>query len=178
MKLWLQWSLATPADWVEIDLTPSGQGAQRWRQLPRKPEPTGAETLDDQPGWLYDFACQGIWLGGCDHYSAAPLPDGGIRTIGWNDDPEDFPPGTRWARVYDFAGGEWRHEKTYFCEPDADPLALGEHVTSTGQPVRFRPWSEFTAPAANVTIHGVWLPDGLARAHAEVRRVPDYREWR
>jgi hypothetical protein len=44
-------------------------------------------------------------------------------------------------------------------------------------PVGFRPWSEFTAPAANVTRHGIWLPDDLARAHTETRRIPDYRLW-
>lgn len=187
----MQWSLATPRDWVQFDLGASGASARAWRNLPKKAAPVGGEVIDEQPGWLYDLCIDGVMLGGYDHYSAAPVTvDGaaGVDVTLWNDDPEDWPAGTRHALVWRFLppapdprfGGRLntRQWLTYFIEPNA-PQAdrVGEGETSGG-PIAWRSWTEFVAPPANLTVHGVWLPSELEQQHLAARRpLVSWREW-
>lgn len=174
MKLLVQWSLAEPQDWIEVE-------AAAWRSLARRPTPKGDEVIDNSPGWIYDLACQGIWMGGMDHLAVEPLPRGGAKVWGWNDDLEDFPVGSRWGRVMTF-DRDLNQTKTYYCEPDAAPVqTLGAHFHQGPGGVRheveYLPWEDFPVPDDEITLHGIWLPDELEQRHAEVRRVPDYREW-
>lgn len=178
MEIWIQWSLADPRDWYKIDLTPTGPGAKAWEHLPRRPEPKGGERIDNAMGWVYDVACQGIWMGGVDHIWAEPMSNGGIEVTAWNDDPEDFPEGTRWARVMTFAP-DFTQTKTYYADAGAEVRALGPHIHSgpNGVPheVEFLPWEDFDPPP--LALHGIWLPDELDRRHIEARRLPSWKEW-
>lgn len=192
MRILVQWSLATPGDWSTIDLGVSGAAARAWRNLPRKPVPVGGDVIDEQRGWVYDVAVQGVLLGGHDHYAAEPIIGDGVLFTHWDDDPEDWPAGTRHAWQWTFRpgiadrsvvvdGATIRHRGpdqslTIYAEP-AYRERLPSVLECGGQFVIFRPWSAFTAPVAAVTLHGVWLSDELDRAHAAARRKVDWREW-
>ena len=191
MKILLQWSLASPTDWVSIDLGTTGAAAARWRNLPKKPVPPNNPTIDNNPGWLYDLCIDGVMLGGYDHYSAAPVTVGGVAGIDvtlWNDDPDDWAIGTRHALVWRFLppapdsrfGGRLntRQWLTYFLEPNAPQADRAGAGDTSGGPVVWRSWAEFVPPAANLTVHGVWLPDALEQQHLAVRRADvRWHEW-
>lgn len=192
MKVLVQWSLANPTDWVEIDLTPTGRDARAWRDLPRKPIPSASSVVDNAPGWIYDVAIQGVLLGGHDHYAAEPIAGGGIVVTVWDDDPEDWPVGTRHAWVWTFrpgtvdrtaqsASGSVRHQGpdqslTIYAE-ESYRARLSAEMECGGQLVQFRSWGAFVAPAAAVTLHGIWLSDALDAEHVARRRRVNWREW-
>lgn len=191
MKILLQWSKATPEDWATLDLGATGAAANRWRNLPKKPLPAGGEVIDNTLGWLYDLCIDGVMLGGYDHYSAAPVTvsgAAGVEVTLWNDDPEDWPAGTRHALVWRFLppapdirfGGRvnTRQWLTYFIEPNAPQADRAGTGETSGGPVVWRTWAEFVPPAATLTIHGVWLDATLEAQHLAVRRrLVDWREW-
>lgn len=174
----VQWTLASPSDWVDIDLAAKGKGARAWLQLARKAEPTGGETLDDEPGWLFDVVVQGVHLYGFDHVAGEPLDSDGLRFYGWNDDvtdPEASP--YRWGEVWEFYppapdpahGGQLntQQRKTVFTEDEAERFT--GQATTLG-PVEVKPWSQWVAPPENLVRHGIWVHDEvLWRRHFEVR---------
>lgn len=43
--------------------------------------------------------------------------------------------------------------------------------------VEVLPWEQFVLPPANLTLHGVWLPDDLFREHRSVLSKHHWREW-
>lgn len=182
MRVLLQWTKASPTDWETLDLTEIRQ----WRQLPKKNEPVGGETIDNSPGWLYDANIQGVLIGGADHYSARLVPSVGVMLIRWNDDPEDWPVGTRNAQEWTFAkpapdqrhGGAMNTVQYLTCYNE-DP-ALQAHwaqQSTSGGPVTSLPWSSFVPPAANLTIHGIWVPDTLSDLHRNTQSVRGWKEW-
>ena len=171
MKLLLQSTFATPADWAEHDHT-------AWAGLPKKAEPTGGETLDNVVGWCHGLNIQGRTFQ-ADHYNLSTITDG-VRLKAWNDDPVDYPPGERYARVVDFL----------FCAPDS---RLGEAINTrqtqvvfaeSGARARmsdaigttFRPWSEFTPPTSDV-MHGIKVSDQEHLDHRAARTSHGWREW-
>jgi hypothetical protein len=174
VRVYIQWAKADPEDWVAVDV----RNPATSRNLPKKPEPTGTETLDNSAGWLCGLNCQGIDFSGYDHTAIEFLSGDVLRITGWVDDPDDWPPGTRYAV-------EWT------LSPPAPDLALGGRVSSfrllrawaRTQPatwfpgVTVLPWATFVTPPSNVTIHGIWMPEDLFRAH-QARRTPHgWREW-
>ncbi len=171
MKILLQSTLLTPGDWVEHDHT-------QWASLPKKAEPRGGETIDDVSGWCHAVNVQGRCFQ-ADHYHVAPLIDG-LRMTAWNDDPVDFPPGERYARVVDFLfcapdsslGGaiNTRQTQVVFAESGAR-ARMSEAIGTT-----FRDWTLFTPPAVDV-MHGVRVSDQLHLDHRAVRSSRGWREW-
>lgn len=180
MRLSIQWTLGTPGDWIDLDLLPNGPARRLWENLPTKPVPKGGETIDHQPGWLFNLNVQGVEFEGFDHCTARPL-DNGIEVTAWNDDPEDYPPGQRFAHVWTFLplradpryGGQLNTEQYLTVYDEGMPSPHEGHSTSGG-PVVVRPWSEFVVPTTKV-IHGIWVSDELAAAH---RAAKTERSWR
>lgn len=187
MKVYVQWTLTTPTDWAEINVSPEHNG---WAQLPVKPEPDGTEVLDNEPGWVFDVCIQGVQFYGYDHVAIEPIakPLSGVRVYGWSDDVTDPDPQQqdyRWGSVWEFfdpapdsrAKGRinTRQRKTIYTEHVED-YHRGQE-TSIG-PVAVRPWSAWPDPDPSLVRHGVWVRDEtLWRAHFDVRSLHGWEEW-
>lgn len=174
MKLLVQWTLAQPAGWVELEVRDTPQLRRVWERLPQRPEPVGSEVLDNSPGWIFDLNCQGIHFGGSDHYAVEPV-SGGLRVTTWNDDPEEYPVGSRTATVWTL------------LDPAPDPAFGG--VMNTRQTREFYaddlvrwptalPYAAFVPPPPVATRHGIWVSDVLRDQHLTVRGpTRGWREW-
>ncbi len=172
MKLLLQSTLSTPQDWVDHDHT-------AWAGLPKKPAPTGGETINDAPGWCHGLNVQGV-IFQADHYHLLGIPDG-LRVTMWNDDPAFNPLGMRYARVRDFLfsvpdsrlGGaiNTRQSQVIFAES-----GIASRFTPAAQQTTVRDWALFTPPALDV-MHGIGVTDGLHRDHLAARTPHGWREW-
>ena len=172
MRVLVQWTKLNPEDWVELDVRNTGPFRKAWENLPAKPLPAGGEAIDNALGWVFDINVQGIHFGGSDHYAVEPTA-GGVRVTTWNDDSEDYPPGTRFATRWDL------------LDPALDP-AVGQvntrqtrtmwHEDQTRFPDAL-PWSQFVPPPAAVTRHGIWLPEALMNQHLAARQSHGWREW-
>ena len=188
----MQWTKATPADWEPLDLDTSTARRRTWERLPKKAEPSGGETIDDSPGWVYALNCQGMVFNSNDHYAAEPLADGSVRVTVWNDDLLDHPIGQRIAHVWTFhpVGSHpvypdtWQ-ELTIYAEPlkramlpPAIELGPGDATRYPPNRAVFRDWLEFQKPAASVTRHGISVPDDLHSQHVAMRSSRGWQEWR
>lgn len=170
MRVYLQWAQENPRDWVALDVTQS----RHVRNLPRKPVPSGTEPITDEPGWVNAINCQGIDFSGYDHVAIEPVGTS-LRITGWQDDAEDFGD-VRWATSW------------LLSRPAPDP-ALGGQMNTVQQRTTWatpearawfpdaRPWTEFSPPPSNMTLHGVWLPDTLFAAHKARRTPHGWRDW-
>ncbi len=76
MRVYVQWTLASPIDWVELDVRNSGPSRRAWENLPSKPTPVGGEAIDNVPGWLFDLSVQGVQFGGAVSHAAHAAPLG------------------------------------------------------------------------------------------------------
>jgi hypothetical protein len=190
----VQWTTNPATDWIEFDVTPTGQGAQRWRNLARKALPQGGETIDSQPGWIFSVEVDGVLVYGFDKYAADFVGSGSsaaLRVFGWVDDVGDFgdpqSAGYRWAEVWTFHqhrpdprfGGQmntWQ-TKTVYAEDLVD-MARFFPQSTTGGEVQLRPWSEFPTPPDALTRFGIWVRDeALWQQHFQVRRPVTWRDW-
>lgn len=168
MRVYVQWAKDVPEDWESADITRN----QEIRRLPKKPPPTGSETLDGDPGWVVGANCQGILFSGYDHLAVEVVGDG-LRFTGWQDDPVDW--------------GDSRFAVEWTLMPPAfDPLVGEINTVQTRRvwatpDVQFLtgalPWEEFVLPPANQTFHGIWVPPGLWDAHRQARSPHRWREW-
>ena len=181
MRVYVQWTKLNPEDWVELDVRNTGPFRKAWENLPAKPLPVGGESIDNAPGWITCLNVQGIEFTGADHYAVEPLVDG-LRVTMWDDDPVDFPPGTRSARAWELRapaadarfGGQLNTRQSLTVYDEATP-SRWEGVTTTDGPVVVRPWSEFVPPAT--ARHGIWIDEPLLDAHRAIRTSHDWREW-
>ena len=189
----VQWTLATPQDWQSIDVTATGPGATRWKNLPKKNLPVGGELIDLSPGWVFALSVDGLVFQGFDHYAVDFTGSGSnriLRVFGWMTDVDDFTDpqalGYRWGEVWTvgahrpdprFGGRENTYQtKTVYAENTADMARFFPQETSGGT-VTLRPWAEFPTPAADITRHGIWVPDLLFAQHHAVRTRPDWKVW-
>lgn len=179
MKVLVQWTKLNPEGWVEFEVRDTQQHRRAWERLAKKGLPTGNETLDNNEGWVFDVNIQGIHFGGADHYAVEFLTDPvmgfGLRITTWNDDPEDWPVGTRTAT-------EWT-----LYDPAPDPNFGG--AINTRQFRRFwaddlvmfpdaMPFSEFVVPPDSITRHGIWVTSEKLTEHITVRGpVRGWTEW-
>lgn len=175
MKAFVQWTAADPRDWVEIDTA-------QWAALPKLPEPATPSGGDNRPGLVCGLNIQGVSFDG-DHYAIEDLPDGSCRVTVWNDDPEDYPPGWRSARVWTFRplfedperGHAWNARPT-------KAIYVGDDIRraydrAKWNPAELRPWSGFAPPDPHFVRHGAWLPDRLYEGHWRSRSLHGWREW-
>lgn len=173
MRVLIQWATATASDWVEYNFTSISQ----IRAVPKKPVPSDASTLDNAPGWISAVNIQGIEFTGYDHIGFA-LSGGALVVTCWNDDPEDFPVGTRWGQVWALQppapdpafGGQvnTRQSVIWYGEAQSDPALAGVPVL---------PYAQMVKPHQNNTIHGVWMSDGQWAALEGARSQRGWREW-
>lgn len=179
MLVYVQWAKAHPTDYDVYEIA----SMRDVRRLPRKGIPSGGETLDDNAGWLSDVVVQGVSFEGWDHASADFPAPGVLRVIVWNDDPVDYPDGP-WAQVWDFHdpvpdarhGVNTLQYLTVYTDVPA-LIAFWTGQSTTGGPVVVLPWADFPQPAANVTLHGIWVDDALYQQHLAVRTRHGWREW-
>lgn len=180
MRLYLQWTLLDPTDWIPIDLDNSGANRRNWRNLPSRPEPTSGQLggEDNIEGWVFDINVQGVTFGGADHYACEPV-DLGLQVTFWNDDPVDWPPGTR-------NGQQWLFQLPTFDVSVGQINTRQTRIVWTEQPQNYQvdkvtqailPWTDFVVPAANITRHGVWTTDAKASEHIAARTQRGWREW-
>lgn len=169
MKILLQSTLLAPRDWAEHDHTD-------WAALPKKPPPPG--TLDNTLGWCHAVNVQGRCFQ-ADHYHLATITDG-VRLKAWSDDPVDYPPGERYARVVDFLfcapdsrlGGATNTRQTQIVFAESGARArMSEAIGTT-----FRDWTAFAPPVTDV-MHGIRVTDSLHLDHRAARTPHGWREW-
>ena len=180
MRCYLQWTLRDPTDWIALDIDTSGARRRVWERLPTRTEPTRDELggLDNTEGWPFDLDIQGVTFGGQDHYALRPLA-AGLEVTTWNDDPDDWPPGTRQAQVWTFLepapdpdfGGAVNTRQTRIVYAEQPELYVADKRTT------IRPWSEFVLPASALTRHGVWVTQEKLAEHHAVRTRHNWREW-
>lgn len=181
MRISIQWTKLDPEDWIDIDVRNTGAARRAWENLPAKPVPQSGEAIDNSPGWVFDVDVQGVRFSGFDHVTGRPLDDG-IEITAWNDDPEDYPPGERFAHVWQFFplrsdsryGGALNTHQLLTVYDERVP-SPHEGQSTSGGPVTVRPWSEFVIPTTK-TIHGIWVPDTLAEAHRNAKSLRGWRE--
>jgi hypothetical protein len=173
MKLFVQWTQNSPTDWIELD-------SSVWSSLPKKPLPTGNETIDNIPGWIYAINIQGNTFQ-ADHISVEQLNENEIRVCAWNDDPKDWPDGTRKAHEFIIRPlGPNERKRGAITTHNTGYLYLEgeqwEKYKNRGNP-NIRPYSEFKKPSENITFHGKWVSDELAELHDNKRSRHTWREW-
>ena len=161
MLVYIQWSRANPVGWEPYDITKSVDV----RKLPSKPEPTGGEVLDDDPGWMHGIMCQGVTVMGFDHYGPR-MAGARIELVCWNDDPVDWPSPDRWAVVWGFenprldpAVGNRTNTAQWLTVYEETPGSHPHGDSTTGGPVVYDTWANFSPPTvANLIRHGIWVP--------------------
>lgn len=178
MRIYIQWALATPANYVMYDLAVRNQ----IRNLPSKPEPVAFSfpPLDNQPGWVNAINCQGIIFEGFDHYGLAY--EANVRKVtlsGWVDSTSSgFPYATSWELWFPkgdpkFGGAINTDQRgTQYATAGSTQAAIYD---DGGVP--WLPYSQFAAPAAIATRHGVYMTDAQYAAHSAVRTEPVWRDW-
>lgn len=172
MLVFVQWSLAVPRGWDEVD-------SSEWRSLPSKPVPAGGDVVDQKRGWVFGVNVQGVEFFGFDHIALADIDDGGVRVWGWNDDLDDVETRYRWGVVWDFLPPAFdeqvgqvntRQSMIHYAEDAAD---FSEQIGG----LAVAAWSDYPAPPADVVRHGVWLADELFAEHKAAQTVRGWREW-
>lgn len=190
MIVYLQWALAVPEGWQQWDVT----GNAQIRNAAKKAEPVGGEVLDQTPGWLMAANIQGVGISGGDHVALmhekvgqGPSAEDKLTVASWGDDPDDWPVGNRWAKVWTFLppapdpnyGGMMNTRQTgqRYADPGGE-LATGwdQHGTP------YLPYAQFlsdvlpTIDSRNV-FHGIWVDDASYQAHRALQTRHDWMEW-
>jgi len=187
MKVLVQWTQVNPRDWVVVESTDWGRTKKRPVPPASRGRPTNDNDIGEAEGWVYDLMVQGISFGGADHYAVQDLLDGsgGIRVTVWNDDPDDFPLGERFAEVWTLyplvsdprMGGAINTRQ--FRVVYAQANAFTRWASYPKQNTEVRPWSEFVPPPAALTRHGIWITNDLARRHDAAQSLKGWqdKEW-
>jgi len=176
MKVLVQWSQGTPADWDVID-------SSAWMFLPTKARPLNGDRrlIDDVSGWITSVNVQGNIFSG-DVIAIEDMPHGGVRVTQLNDDPSDWS-GFRYARVWDIPpiGHDpnmgnaintlWR--QTVYADSTALKRIAGIPCCRT----EYHPWDKFVPPPAATQKFGVWLSDALYNDHLSSRSSCGWRTW-
>ena len=175
MKTLIQWTRTNPRDWEDID-------SADWSSLPKGPLPNGDEVITDEPLYIHRINIQGVQFTG-DHCAVTEITDG-VRFYSWNDDPEDYPDGEKYAEVWEFLtlAPDLKFDYTYNTRQRriiyAQPI-IYKRWTKDG-PIEntiFRPWSDFVAPSEKITRHCIWTTDDLNLTHERRQSARGWREW-
>lgn len=165
MRVCYQPTQDTPSDWIEVQ-------SDAWAGLP-------------------SFTChalcvQGVVFDGADHYSVEQRSPGVVDVVVWHDDPSDWPPGQRWARVWTFRhlrqdpdprfGGAVRpqHQQVIYAENGVRPVLKAAYGSNPS--VSFRPWRSFDSRRVNA-MHGAWVTDEQHADQQKARSVQGWRTW-
>ena len=174
----IRWATENPQGFTSYNL-------DSWGQLPSRPVPTGNEVLGSDLGYIDALCIQGVYMGGWDHITVLPLPDGGCQVICWKDDLEDYPGGKELvARVIDFhpygpdsvAGGAINTKQNQIAYAAPELLKKMEAIGPVQNQV-LRPLSEFIPPVNAHILHGIWTTDFLNKALYDFQRPTGWRTW-
>ena len=178
MKCCLQWTQQNPTDWIELD-------SSAWESLAKRPVPDVGELggVDDTPGWVFDLNIQGYQFAGADHYAVEDVGGGGVRVTVWNDDAGDILPDEFFAEVWTLMplaadanlGGAINTVQSRVVY--AAPTAFAKWTKYPIENTTVKPWSEFVAPDAAVTRHGIWATDVLAGTHEKAVTEQGWRDF-
>ena len=174
MNLLVQWTLKMPENWAVLD-------SSAWANLPKLPEPARGRIGDNNTrlGWVFDLNVQGLRFSGNDHYVVEDAGGGAVRVTVWNDDPDDWPEGTKYARVWtllpltpdDNLGGAINTKQSqiiYAQDAAKFPSAL--------------PWEDFfpirdAILAAELERHGIWVSDVKSEQHVAAQESWGFKHW-
>ena len=179
MLVYVQWVMRDAAPWVPLNVT----NENVVRALPKKGEPrlTG-RTLNNQPGWINAWNCQGVTGEGWDHVAFQHDDATDLLTVScWNDDPVDWPVGTRWAYVWTFLPLAPDHslpgDMKGILNTRQTITMYAEDGFDGPRPPGSRPYSEFVVPPADLTFHGAWMSDTAFSDHRNARAHHEWMEW-
>jgi hypothetical protein len=174
MKVLIQWAINNPIDWIEID-------SKDWVGLPKKNDPVGNEVIDNNTGWINRICIQGVEFTS-DHYAIEDLPSSGCRVYSWSDDPEDYLPGYKNAKICEFLyldydsqmGGaiNTKQKFTYYVEDE-----VRKNMPSSIGGCEIFSWLNFVKPSEEIIKHGIWIENKLYQEHEEIRNKRGWREW-
>lgn len=177
MRVLVQWSKRAPDDWVEVD-------SAEWWRLPFRDEPSATDRIDERDGWVHAVCVQGLVFDGYDHYAVEDLGSGLARVTCWNDDPDDWPAGSEWARVSTFRpyrqdprfGGAVNTRISHRIFAGDDVIAAAQTAFSGVDRTIVRAWSAFVPPE-EFSRNGIWVADDLHTIHRSARSTHGWREW-
>lgn len=180
-RLCIQWTQDSPNDWDEIPFAD-------WSKQPDGGVPVDAWTPSQAKKWPHAICMFGTVFRNYDHLAVVPLSGNGldtgpfVRIVGWNDDPDDFPIGHRYAFEMDF----WHIQADPRLGNGLNTKAVSRVYVEPIAALRFQrpvqnrtvfPWTDFVPPPAELTRHGIWEPDTLYDDHNLARHNPSWREW-
>jgi len=183
MKILYQWAQRDPTDWQQID-------SALWASLPIRAEPAPGQMggQNNVLGWINDLIICGLHFNGSDHVAIEDVLVGletAVKATAIWDDPDDYPPGERRARVWTILplgpdpnlGGaiNTRQSQVIYAEGQ-------RFINLTANPPQnttVLPWPDFVPPPAAVTRHQVWLTDAKYAQHTLATRSfrGDPLEW-
>lgn len=172
MKILIQWTRKTPTDWQTYD-------SKDWALLPKKPEPTGLEVIEDIDGWVYQICVMGVWFT-ADHYAVEDLPNGNCKVTYWNDDPVDYPEGEKYACewfFYPVTEEQFKARQPKYEVIRYDQSEVAKRVKKGLGFTTYKSFSEFVKPSEIITKHGIWVSDELNKLHDKARSVIPWWEW-
>jgi hypothetical protein len=182
MLIYVQWARRNPADYQPI-------GSEGWASTATKADPTRSTPynlaeLNQQPGWVAELSIQGIQFSG-DHYHVRDLTDGsgGVVITEWTDSPTFGPVGQRYAREWAILplapdgrfGGALNTRQSVVMYAEGNRYQ--DYLTNPRENTVLKAWTEFAAPPAAQTRHGIWLSDAAWNAHVAVRTPHGWQEW-
>lgn len=182
MKIWIQWAMANPQDYVMYDLGSNNPNVIR--DIPSKPEPPGGQgtvTLDNTPGWVASINVQGVIFSGYEHYGMAYNRQSRTCTIGaWNDEVADNPDGpymTAWS--FEFPRNDPKLNSINTVQSSALYVETGSGyaIWLDSHNIPWLPWEQRPTFNSLAVRHCPWLSDAQYQAHAENRNEHVWDEW-
>lgn len=163
MQVLFQPTQADPENWRAID-------SRDWSSLP--------------PMVCHGLNVQGLVCDGADHYALRNLPGGGVKVFLWYDDPEDWPPSMRWARVVTIQplgpdarlGGAINTNHRHVLYAEWGIRSVLQRAYGKNPHVTIADWADFVPPQAK-TFDGQWVTDAHHEAHRKKRDIRGWREW-
>jgi hypothetical protein len=162
MKLYYQLTTGDPDDYKVLD-------SSDWTKLGRFT--------------MHAMCVQGVVFEGCDHYSAE-LVGRELKVYEWNDDPVQWPAGTRTAREVTFhdlapdaaMGGAINTSQSQVIYAEGETLTKLGSLHAGSKTTILKPWTDFDPRRVNPK-DGVMVTDELHEAHRAARTVHSWREW-
>jgi len=180
-------SLSPPCEIHEISV-PEKLDSSDWKNLKKKPEPDGTETIDSTKGWIQSLSVHGVTFK-ADHYTIVenPLgfPRGSIKVVMWNNDPQERTPEETYAREWIFQPMKLKNNKWYppqnqivyiseIMKQDWEGRGILPLFTGRKQ-VTVKPYEDFITPEDSLIRHGVWVSEKLNLEY-EKEELHNYRE--
>jgi hypothetical protein len=190
MIVYLQWALAVPEGWQSWDVTSN----TLIRNAAKKAEPVGGEVLDQTPGWLVAANIQGVGVSGYDHVGlehakvgTGPSAQDRLTLTCWNDDPDDWPVGERWAQVWTFlppapdpafdGATNTRQTITRYADAGGEIATKWDALKAEIPTFNYQPFTSLPMPDSRNVFHGIWVDQVTWDAHVALQSRHEWMEW-